>query len=294
MALVSGANRVDIARLVGRDRAVQPAPRDGARRRPRRPGSPSAASRRSRTSGRCGSIMDPDLGRFPIVWAAAGTPNAVFAVPPGTLRSLANATVAPIAESADRPVRLGASSHRRRLDPSVSGPGTTEARARHRPVPGWAGRPISLDGQRRHRRHHVPERGRRHAHRPRARWSSTDPDRLCRAELRVEGPLGIWTARFASVISDEPDGLLWDTQGLLLVRYGFRVYALEARTGDLRWSRDSGTPTRGPAGLVAPRPRHRPERGGDAGARRRRARWSGGWLIRTSSPAPSWWAADWS
>ena len=70
-----------------------------------------------------------------------------------------------------------------------------------------------------------------------------DPDRLCRAELRVEGPLGTWTARFASVISDEPDGLLWDTEGLLLVRYGFRVYALEGRTGELRWSRDSGTPT---------------------------------------------------
>ncbi len=72
---------------------------------------------------------------------------------------------------------------------------------------------------------------------------STEPDRLCRAELRVEGPIGIWTARFASVISDEPDGLLWDTQRLLMVRYGFRVYALEARTGELRWSRESGTPT---------------------------------------------------
>ncbi len=71
---------------------------------------------------------------------------------------------------------------------------------------------------------------------------SEEPDRLCRAELRVEGPLGIWTTRFASVISDEPDGMLWDTHGLLLVRYGFRVYALESRTGVLRWSRDSGTP----------------------------------------------------
>jgi hypothetical protein len=71
---------------------------------------------------------------------------------------------------------------------------------------------------------------------------SSDPDRLCRAELRVEGPLGTWTARFASVISDEPNGLLWDTQGLLLVRYGFRIYALGSRMGDLRWSRDSGTP----------------------------------------------------
>ncbi len=69
-----------------------------------------------------------------------------------------------------------------------------------------------------------------------------EPDRLCRAELRVEGPLGTWTARFASVIFDEPRGLLWDTPGLLVVRYGFRAYAIEARTGELRWSRDSGTP----------------------------------------------------
>ncbi len=71
---------------------------------------------------------------------------------------------------------------------------------------------------------------------------AADPDRLCRAELRVEGPLGTWTARFASVIFDEPRGVLWDTPGLLLVRYGFRVYALDARRGELRWSRDSGTP----------------------------------------------------
>lgn len=43
-------------------------------------------------------IMDPDLGRFPVVWAAAGTPTAVFPVPPATLRMLANAHVAPICE----------------------------------------------------------------------------------------------------------------------------------------------------------------------------------------------------
>ena len=41
-------------------------------------------------------VMDPDLGRYPQVWAAAGTPNAVFTVPPGTLRMLSNATVAPL------------------------------------------------------------------------------------------------------------------------------------------------------------------------------------------------------
>jgi hypothetical protein len=42
--------------------------------------------------------MDPDLGRFEVVWAAAGTSTAVFPVPPGTLRILANAMVAPITE----------------------------------------------------------------------------------------------------------------------------------------------------------------------------------------------------
>lgn len=50
-------------------------------------------------------IMDPDLGRFTEVWAAAGADNAVFPVPPATLRILANAMVAPIA--ADR-VEAGA------------------------------------------------------------------------------------------------------------------------------------------------------------------------------------------
>jgi hypothetical protein len=51
--------------------------------------------------------MDPDLGRFQVVWAAAGTPTAVFPVPPGTLRILANATVAPITEER-RPADLEA------------------------------------------------------------------------------------------------------------------------------------------------------------------------------------------
>jgi len=71
---------------------------------------------------------------------------------------------------------------------------------------------------------------------------SPEPDRLCRAELRIEGPLGIWTARFASPISDEPAGLLWDTPGLLVVKYGFVTYALTGRTGELRWWHASRTP----------------------------------------------------
>ncbi len=68
-------------------------------------------------------------------------------------------------------------------------------------------------------------------------------DSLCRAELRVEGPTGSWTARFASVVFDEPQGVLWDTHGLLLVKYGFRLYALNGRTGALCWSHATGTPT---------------------------------------------------
>jgi len=68
------------------------------------------------------------------------------------------------------------------------------------------------------------------------------PDVLCRAELRVEGPTGSWTARFASVIFDEPEAVLWDTHGLLLVKYGFRLYALGGRTGELAWTYASGTP----------------------------------------------------
>ena len=71
---------------------------------------------------------------------------------------------------------------------------------------------------------------------------SSMPDRLCRAELRVEGPVGTWTARFASPIFDDPAGLLWDTEGLLVVKYGFEVYALESRTGVLRWHHASRTP----------------------------------------------------
>jgi hypothetical protein len=72
--------------------------------------------------------------------------------------------------------------------------------------------------------------------------ASDEPDRQCRAELRIEGPLGAWTARFASPIFDDPQALLWDTAALLVVKYGFDVYALESRTGELRWHHRSSTP----------------------------------------------------
>ncbi|CAN5523971.1 hypothetical protein BH20CHL6_BH20CHL6_10700 [soil metagenome] len=67
-------------------------------------------------------------------------------------------------------------------------------------------------------------------------------ERLCRAELRIEGPRGNWTSRFASLIYDEPQGVFWDSAALLVVKYGFRAYALVGQTGELRWSFVSSTP----------------------------------------------------
>ena len=72
---------------------------------------------------------------------------------------------------------------------------------------------------------------------------SSDPDALCRAELRLEGPRGAWTARFASTIYDEPRGLYWDTAGLLVVAYGFHTFGLDAAR------------RRDRAGTIARRPR---------------------------------------
>ncbi|MGP1673725.1 MAG: outer membrane protein assembly factor BamB family protein [Candidatus Limnocylindrales bacterium] len=71
---------------------------------------------------------------------------------------------------------------------------------------------------------------------------STDPDALCRAELRLEGPRGAWTARFASTIHDEPRARYWDTEGLLVVAYGFHTFGLDAATGETRWEHRSATP----------------------------------------------------
>ena len=113
LVLVSGANRVDVARLA----AVLGEP-DIRRASAREAGEltgfviggipPVGHSRPMKV------VMDPDLGRFPTVWAAAGTQNAVFAVPPVTLRILANATVAPIAvedEGAQRDLGTGGRAH---------------------------------------------------------------------------------------------------------------------------------------------------------------------------------------
>ncbi|HEY7522085.1 MAG TPA: hypothetical protein VH720_00320 [Candidatus Limnocylindrales bacterium] len=69
-----------------------------------------------------------------------------------------------------------------------------------------------------------------------------DPDAVCRAELRVDGPGGSWTTRFASMIFDQPRALVWDEPGLLVVGYGFHTYGLGVRRGDLRWHHRSASP----------------------------------------------------
>ncbi|MFL5680885.1 MAG: YbaK/EbsC family protein [Chloroflexota bacterium] len=97
LCLVSGPNRVDVARLA----AVtgQPDVRRATAREAHEMtgftigGIPPIGHRQA-----IRVVMDPDLGRFPVVWAAAGTGTAVFQVPPATLRILANAVVAPITE----------------------------------------------------------------------------------------------------------------------------------------------------------------------------------------------------
>jgi prolyl-tRNA editing enzyme YbaK/EbsC (Cys-tRNA(Pro) deacylase) len=97
LCLVAGHNRVDVARLAAVSGAAD-VRRASAREAHDLTGfaiggiPPIGHDRPMR------AIMDPDLGRYPVVWAAAGLSTAVFPVPPGTLRILANATVAPIAE----------------------------------------------------------------------------------------------------------------------------------------------------------------------------------------------------
>ncbi len=71
---------------------------------------------------------------------------------------------------------------------------------------------------------------------------AAEPETLCRAELRLEGPRGAWTARFASLIHDVPRAVHWDSAGLLVVAYGFHTFGLDVTGGDLRWEHRSATP----------------------------------------------------
>lgn len=97
ICLVSGANRVDLPRLaavLGRRDVRRATAREADELTGYTIGGipPFGHARRTRV------VMDPDLGRYETVWAAAGLPTAVFPCSPATLRMLADAHVAPIAE----------------------------------------------------------------------------------------------------------------------------------------------------------------------------------------------------
>ncbi len=98
VCLVSGRNRVDLARLaaVTGEQGIR---RATAREAYELTGFSIGGIPPIGFEGSMRVIMDPDLGRYPTVWAAAGLPTAVFEVPPATLRILSNATVSPIAET---------------------------------------------------------------------------------------------------------------------------------------------------------------------------------------------------
>jgi prolyl-tRNA editing enzyme YbaK/EbsC (Cys-tRNA(Pro) deacylase) len=98
VALVSGTDRVDLARLatsVGRPR-IRRATADEARDATGFAigGVPPFGYTRAITV-----VMDPGLDVYEEVWAAAGTANTVFAIAPATLVRLAAALVAPCAEA---------------------------------------------------------------------------------------------------------------------------------------------------------------------------------------------------
>ena len=106
VCLVAGPNRVDLTRLA----AVLN--HSGVRRATAAEANeltgfviggipPFGHSRRLRV------LMDPDLTQYPIVWAAAGIPTAVFPVAPGTLRMLADAVVALMTEERRPAVQPG-------------------------------------------------------------------------------------------------------------------------------------------------------------------------------------------
>jgi prolyl-tRNA editing enzyme YbaK/EbsC (Cys-tRNA(Pro) deacylase) len=97
VCLVSGRNRVDVVRLAAVT-GEQEIRRATAREAYDLTGFTIGGIPPIGFEGTMRVIMDPDLGRYPTVWAAAGLPTAVFEVPPATLRILSNATVAPIAE----------------------------------------------------------------------------------------------------------------------------------------------------------------------------------------------------
>lgn len=101
ICLVAGTNRVDLALLAAV--AGEPGIRRATAREARElTGFPIGGIPPLGHLGPVRVVMDPDLWRFPVVWAAAGLDRAVFAIEPAALRDLTDAAVAPLADVAIR------------------------------------------------------------------------------------------------------------------------------------------------------------------------------------------------
>ena len=225
VCLVSGADRVDLERLaavIGRRDIRRATAREADELTGFTIGGipPFGHTRRTRV------IMDPELGRYAIVWAAAGLPTAVFPVAPATLRMLSDAHVAPDRRGATGRASLltrraaATPRSRTRAGCARGGAGAAPARPpRSSPCPRSAAA-CSISGRRS----------------PRTRTRCVAPSSASTARRAR------WTLRLASTINDEPAAQHWDTAGQLVVKYGFHAYGIDARTG--RAALDATAPRR--------------------------------------------------
>ncbi len=233
--------------------------------------------------------MDPDLGRFQVVWAAAGTPTAVFPVPPGDPADAANAHVAPICEE------------RRPADVLAEGAGLEPRAGARTPAPDlprpseWPPSPATRSSSSRAGSERAAA-GRGAAAAPAVfalteaggpltdlgELAGADPDRRCRAELRVDTPGGSLDgpARVARSATSQP--ACCGTPGLLVRQV--RVPRLRRSRHGRRAALDPPVrlPTPRRARLVAAGPRDRPGGDRDVRAASPTARSRGGSPTRTS------------
>ena len=175
-------------------------------------------------------IMDPDLGRYPMVWAAAGLPTAVFPVPPATLRMLADAH--------GRPDRRGAAGRETIRQPQAP-TGSTRPPTAADDAPSRATRPSPTPAG------CAPAGAGAAAARAPAVFALSEAGgtlidlgaaRRGRSRCRCAGPSSGSRVRAARGRPASPRRsttsrrrCYWDTAGLLVVEYGFHAYGLDAR-----------------------------------------------------------------
>jgi len=100
IALVSGSNRLDEAKLVGAAGADRTRRADADRVRAVT-GFPIGGVPPFGHPEPVTTFVDPDLLRHEVVWAAGGTPQVVFALPPAALVEATGGTVADLAAASD-------------------------------------------------------------------------------------------------------------------------------------------------------------------------------------------------